>query len=367
MTTLFLSGDVMTGRGIDQALPHPGNPELHEPSIVHASEYVNLAEAASGPLPHPIGVEYLWGDALEVLQHEKPQARIINLETAITRSDTHWSSKDVHYKMNPENIACLTVAGISCCALANNHTLDWGIPGLLDTLDALDNADIKYVGAGRNLEEARRPAVIEVGENNRVIVFSLGSISSGIPTEWAAGPDGPGVYVIECQQDDPVRILAKQISALKRNSDSVIVSIHWGGNWGYNVPRGQKRLAHALIDTAGVDVVHGHSSHHVKAIEVYRESLILYGCGDFLNDYEGIGGYESFRGDLGLMYFVAMDPASGRFRGLKMLPTQIRRFRLNRASPPDSKWLQELLNREGRRFNTTVKRSTENTLTLLWN
>ncbi|HEY7322692.1 MAG TPA: CapA family protein [Candidatus Binatia bacterium] len=367
MATLFLCGDVMTGRGIDQALPHPGNPQLHEPSIDHASEYVKLAEAASGPLPHPITFDYLWGDALEVFQHEKPQARIINLETAITRSDTHWQSKDVHYKMNPENIACLTVAGIDCCTLANNHTLDWGVSGLLETLEALDNAKIKHAGAGRNLRDALAPAIIEVGQGQRVLVFSLGSTSSGIPAEWMALATQPGLYVIESQPDDPVRFLAKKIGVLKRNGDIVIVSIHWGGNWGYKIPSTDKRLAHRFVNEAGVDIVHGHSSHHGKAIEVYKERLILYGCGDFFNDYEGIGGYDSFRGDLGLMYFVDTDPASGKLRGLKMIPTQIRRFRLDRASAPDSKWLQDLLNREGKRFNTAVKCSTENTLTLIWN
>jgi poly-gamma-glutamate synthesis protein (capsule biosynthesis protein) len=121
-----------------------------------------------------------------------------------------------------------------------------------------------------------------------------------------------------------------------------------------------------LIDEAGVDVVHGHSSHHVKAIQVYKERLILYGCGDFLNDYEGIGGYESFRGDLGLMYFADMDAASGKLLGLRMIPTQIRRFRLNRASAVDTLWLEDLLDREGKRFNTRVERSAPNSFTLRW-
>jgi hypothetical protein len=138
LVTLFLCGDVMTGRGIDQALPWPGDPKLYEPSVDDATEYVKLAEQASGPLPRPLGFAYVWGDALEVFEREKPRAKIINLETAITRSEMHWPSKHVHYKMNPANIACLTAAGIDCCTLANNHTLDWGMAGLLETLDTLD-------------------------------------------------------------------------------------------------------------------------------------------------------------------------------------------------------------------------------------
>jgi poly-gamma-glutamate synthesis protein (capsule biosynthesis protein) len=72
---LFLCGDVMTGRGIDQALPHPGNPRLHEPCVENASEYVKLAERANGPLRLPIDFSYIWGDALEVFEREKPRAK----------------------------------------------------------------------------------------------------------------------------------------------------------------------------------------------------------------------------------------------------------------------------------------------------
>ena len=125
-------------------------------------------------------------------------------------------------------------------------------------------------------------------------------------------------------------------------------------------------LAHRLVEETGLDILHGHSSHHVKAIEVYKERLILYGCGDFFNDYEGIGGYEDYRGDLGLMYFADVDPRTGWLLALRMIPTHVRRFRVNRASEVDSKWLEDLLNREGKRFGTRVTRSAENILTLRW-
>jgi poly-gamma-glutamate synthesis protein (capsule biosynthesis protein) len=306
----------------------------------------------------------MWGDALEEFQREAPQAKVINLETTITRSVTPWQDKEVHYKMSPENISCLTAAGIDCCVLANNHMLDWGIAGLLDTLEALDKAGIKHAGAGHNLGEAQAPAILETGDDCRVIVFSLGSISSGIPAEWSAQEDRPGVNVIETQPGDPVCSLAKAIREHRRKGDVVVASIHWGGNWGYKIPSSQRKLAHHLVDEAGLNILHGHSSHHVKGIEVYKGCLILYGCGDFLNDYEGIPGYESFRGDLGLMYFVDVNPWDGRLIDLRMIPTQIRRFRVNRASEVDSKWLEDLLNREGKRLDTRVTRSVEKILTL---
>jgi poly-gamma-glutamate synthesis protein (capsule biosynthesis protein) len=364
--TIFLCGDVMTGRGIDQALSFPGDPRLYEPSIDDAQEYVKLAERANGALPRSLGFDYIWGDTLEEFARETPDAKIINLETAITARPTPWPAKDVHYKMNPMNLPCLTAAAIDCCVLANNHMLDWGIPGLLDTLDALDSAAIKHCGAGRDIRQAQAPAILRTGEHSRAVVFSLGSTSSGIPEAWLALENSPGLNLIETQSHDVVRMISKMVRNVKKSGDTVVVSIHWGSNWGYTIPDFQRVLAHRLVNEAEVNIIHGHSSHHVKGIEVYKGSLILYGCGDFLDDYEGIGGYERFRGDLGLMYFADVDSWTGRFVALRMVPTQTRRFRANRASKADADWLQQLLNREGKPFGTRVEQSTENLLGLEW-
>jgi poly-gamma-glutamate synthesis protein (capsule biosynthesis protein) len=134
----------------------------------------------------------------------------------------------------------------------------------------------------------------------------------------------------------------------------VVASIHWGPNWGYSIPDEHRRFAHALIDRAGISVLHGHSSHHPIAIERYHDRLILYGCGDFFNDYEGIAGYEEFRGDLSLMYFVTLDATTGSLIDLEMTPLQIQRFRLNRTTYKDAKWLQHRLDREARRFGGKI-------------
>ena len=146
----------------------------------------------------------------------------------------------------------------------------------------------------------------------------------------------------------------------------MVASIHWGGNWGYDIPSRQTEFSHRLIDAGGVDIIHGHSSHHIKAIEVYKDKLILYGCGDFVNDYEGIGGYEEFRADLSLMYFATLNPSSGKLIGLEMTPTRIRQFKIIRASDVDTRWLNDMLNREGTAFGTQVKVSDDNRLILQW-
>ena len=115
-----------------------------------------------------------------------------------------------------------------------------------------------------------------------------------------------------------------------------------------------------------VSIVHGHSSHHPKALEIYRNRLILHGCGDFLNDYEGIRGYEEFRGDLALMYFASVDPANADLIALEMVPLRIRRFQLVPASRQDVDWLQQTLDRESRAFGVRVTLAPDRKLTLSW-
>jgi len=352
--TLFLAGDVMTGRGIDQILPYPNDPTIHEAYLKNAGRYVELGEEANGPIATPVDFPYIWGDTLSELERAAPDARIINLETSITGSDDFWEGKDIHYRMNPKNIICLTAAKIDFCSLANNHTLDWGYSGLTETLETLRKAKVKFAGAGRNLEEAGASAVMEVHGKGRVIIFSFGAGSSGIPPEWGALENKPGVNLLPDLSFQTIQSVKKRIRAVKRERDIVVASIHWGRNWGYEVSPGQISFAHGLIEEAGVDLIHGHSSHHVKGIEVYRGRLILYGCGDFLNDYEGISGYEAYRGDLTLMYFALLDSSTGKIAQLWMAPMQIKNFRLNRPSQADTGWLGEVLNREGKKFGTRV-------------
>jgi poly-gamma-glutamate capsule biosynthesis protein CapA/YwtB (metallophosphatase superfamily) len=356
----------MTGRGIDQILPHPGDPLIHEPYVRDAYRYVNLAEERNGLIPDPVGFSYIWGDAIAELERVSPDVRIINLETSITSSDVYWRGKGINYRMNPANIPCLTAACIDVCSLASNHVLDWGYDGLGETLQTLEKAGIKTAGAGPDLTTAEAPAVVEAAGKGRVMVFSCGLESSGIPASWAAGENRPGVNLLPDLSERTMLGIGHRIRKIRRPGDIIVVSIHWGGNWGYAIAREQSDFAHGLIDTAGTDIIHGHSSHHVMGIEVYRDRPILYGCGDFINDYEGIGGYESFRGDLSLMYFLTMSPATGRLAGLRMIPTRMKKFRVNRALKADAEWLGQTLNREGKQFATRVVLKEDNALELRW-
>jgi poly-gamma-glutamate capsule biosynthesis protein CapA/YwtB (metallophosphatase superfamily) len=100
-----LCGDVMTGRGIDQVLARPCDPKLHEDYVASAMDYVGLAEHVNGPIPRHAEPSYVWGAALDELNRMQPDARIINLETAITRSDD-YARKGINYRMSPENADC---------------------------------------------------------------------------------------------------------------------------------------------------------------------------------------------------------------------------------------------------------------------
>ncbi|MEM3383636.1 MAG: CapA family protein [Nitrososphaerales archaeon] len=348
---IFMCGDVMTGRGIDQILPYPSNPIIHEPFVKDAKEYVRLGEMANGYISKPVEFSYIWGDALKELEKEKPDLRIINLETAITKSDDYFD-KGINYRMNPDNIPCLKVANIDFCSLANNHTLDWGYSGLIETLDTLKKANIKSAGAGMNIDEAESPAIFNI-KNRKVIIFSYGLEDSGIPLTWAAKKDRAGLNLLKDLSRENLIHIKEKVREFKEKGDIAIASIHWGSNWGYMIPNEHIEFAHKLIDDANFDVIHGHSSHHVKGIEVYNKKLIIYGCGDFINDYEGITGYEEYRSDLGLMYFLSLDENCNLI-SLHMIPTQIKKFRVNKALRKDASWLKDVLNRECKRFGISV-------------
>ncbi len=365
--SIFLCGDVMTARGIDQVLSHPGDPSLYEWYVKDARQYVELAERKHGPIDRPIHDADLWGVGSETLKKVGPAARIINLETAVTVSGEFWEEKGIHYRMSPRNVGCLTAAGVDCCVLANNHVLDWGRPGLDETLTTLQLAGLKTAGAGENLRSATEPAEIATASGQTILVFGFATEKSGVPPDWAASEEESGVQFLPDLSAESFARAAETIQAARRDeSDIVIVSIHWGSNWAYAISDEERRFAHRLIEEAGVDIVHGHSSHHVKAVEVHCERFILYGCGDLITDYEGIAGNEAYRGDLGLMYFAGVDPETGRLESLRMRPTQMRGLRLSEPTDGDVAWILNTLNRQGRRFGTRVRLEEDRMLHLDW-
>jgi poly-gamma-glutamate synthesis protein (capsule biosynthesis protein) len=385
----------MTGRGIDQILPYPSNPELKEPFVKDTRDYIRFAEEVNGKIDYPVSFDYIWGDALKELEKEKVDVRIINLETTITTSN-NFLPKGINYRMNPKNIDVLKVFKVDVACLANNHILDFGEEGLLETIETLKKNGILTVGAGKNIEEASKPAVIKIdpfqkvsieSEKVSVTIFNYADVSSGVPIWWKAEKNKAGVNLLNADYTDltqtrrnkiskwPVFHLASYTSSSAESafystksalnkisagsaSSSVksafkIFSIHWGPNWGYEISEEERNFAHRLIDEANVDIVFGHSSHHFKGIETYKGKLIIYGAGDFINDYEGIGGYEEFRGDLVLGYVVEIKNL--KINKLTLLPFRIKKFRLNYCTDEEIDWIFNVLKRESKIYGRMIK------------
>ena len=250
---IFLCGDVMTGRGVDQILAHPRDPFIRE-------NYVNvrLAEQVNGRIPRDVKFSYIWGAALQELTRVQSDARIINLETSISRRGA-FVLKGINYRMTPENAVWLVSADIDCCVLANNHILDWGCSGLFDTVENLERLRIEPAGAGVNIDQASGPAALDLSGGGRILVFSVVVVTSGVPVTWAAKGDAPGVCLLTDLSDTSVDRITEQVGCLRRTGDVVILSIHWGLNWGFEILEEHTRFAHALIDKAGVCAQRSHS------------------------------------------------------------------------------------------------------------
>jgi poly-gamma-glutamate capsule biosynthesis protein CapA/YwtB (metallophosphatase superfamily) len=345
--TLFLSGDVMLGRGVDQVLAHPADPELREQVVLDARTYVRLAEEANGPIPRPLAPSAPWGDLLAVLDAAAPDARIVNLETSVTADGDFAPGKPVCYRVHPANLPCLVAVRPDVCVLANNHVLDFGPRGLTDTLGAMAAAGLRVAGAGADEDAAWAPSVVPLGGGRRLVVTAFGTPSSGIPAGWAAAGRRGGVAYLDHLTDAAADRVLARVAAVRRPGDVVVASVHWGSNWGWPAPPEQAPFAARLVE-GGVDVVHGHSSHHPRPVELHRGRLVLHGCGDLVDDYEGIGGHEHYRPDVRAAWLATLGP-DGDLTELRATVLRARRMRLERAPPSDATWLADRLARAGGR------------------
>jgi poly-gamma-glutamate capsule biosynthesis protein CapA/YwtB (metallophosphatase superfamily) len=171
------------------------------------------------------------GEALSALQREWPALRIVNLETALTSCNDAWPGKGINYRMHPTNAAVLNAAGIDCCSLANNHVLDWGRAGLLETLQTLHQHGVKVAGAGRDATAAAAPAEFEIDPARRVLVFAFCTADSGVAEEFAATATPAVVNLLPDLSAGTAAIVAQQVRQVRRAGDIVVASIHWGDNW----------------------------------------------------------------------------------------------------------------------------------------
>jgi poly-gamma-glutamate capsule biosynthesis protein CapA/YwtB (metallophosphatase superfamily) len=221
---------------------------------------------------------YPWGDTLPIFLNA--DFRICNLECVISNRGTPQIGKEFHFRSDSKNTAVLQIAKINAVSLANNHVLDYGHEALFDTLDLLNSIGIYHAGAGRNDQEAIRPAVANV-KGSKVGLIAFTDNEPG----WEAKQNMPGVFYSPVDlRDVRAERLLSMVRETRRDVDTLIVSAHWGPNWGYQLPKEQIEFAHSLID-AGVDLLFGHSGHIFRGIEIYKRQPIIYCAGDFIDDY----------------------------------------------------------------------------------
>lgn len=307
--TIGLAGDVMIGRGVNAAISNKG--------------YV-----------------YPWGDVLQLLK--STDINIINLEAALTHSDKRVF-KTFNFKATPDKVKTLTEASITAVNLANNHILDFSEEGLVETIKALDGANIKHVGAGMNEEEAQKPVVLSKKD---IRIGILGFTDN--EARWKAGAFSSGTNYISIYSKEDCNKALIAIAKLRKETDFVIVSIHWGPNMNEEPDKHFIDFAHAMIDQ-GADVIHGHSAHNFQGIEVYNDRLILYDTGDFVDDYAVDPILKNDHS-----FFFKVTASKQRLEKLELIPVLISNYQVNLATDQNYKWSIKRMQYLSAKFGTKV-------------
>ncbi|MEW6035723.1 MAG: CapA family protein [Candidatus Micrarchaeota archaeon] len=292
MVRLAFTGDVMLGR------------------------LMNEAAAVNSP-------EYFWGDTLPVLK--EADLRLINLECVISDRGSEWTRtpKVFHFRALPWAIGALKAAKIDCVSLANNHTLDFSEEAMLDMLERLDSAGIKHAGAGRDMEEAREPAMLEAGG----LRFGVVSASDN-ESAWLAGKEKPGInFIPTLMRPEVLENVARQIKKARDKSEIVIFSDHWGPNMRQRPVSLFVSFARQVVEL-GADIFHGHSAHLFQGIEAWQKRPILFDTGDFVDDYAVD---TELRNDWSFIFLLDISRRYKRVEKITLVPTYIERFQAHLA------------------------------------
>ncbi len=290
------------------------------------------------------GPRYIWGDALSLLQ--EPDLMLANLECVLAqRGEPFQPPRAFYFRALPKTIETLTIAGIDYVSLANNHAMDFGATALLETIQHLDDHGIAHAGAGKNLMEASKPALVEASG------IKIGVISFADHfREYGAHTDLPGTNVIRIslREDNFARIREAIQCARDEGADLVVFSVHWGPNMRQAPSRKFIEFAHAVMD-AGADIYHGHSAHVFQGIEIYNGKPILYDTGELIDDY-----YVDpvLRNDQQLLFLITITPWD--VQRIELIPLLIDHMQVNRAKGGDFKAIKERIMRFSRTFGTEI-------------
>jgi poly-gamma-glutamate capsule biosynthesis protein CapA/YwtB (metallophosphatase superfamily) len=333
--TLNFMGDTMLGRLIDQMFPQ------------HVDEPSEARIAKSFLSSHPKLKDYIekspWGDTLPLL-HEA-DLNILNLETSATTSSRKWPDKMFNYRMHPANIKALQAAKIDYAGLAKNHTLDFCEEGLIDTVRTVRDAGINFAGSGESRDEATRPSILCLPANdaNRSYEIHVWAAADH-PHDWAKVPTFHFIDYTQATRDRLQKLLNRPTG---RRPALKVFSVHWGPNYSWQPADKIRELAYFLVNSCGIDIVHGHSSHHVQGVEKYKGKLIIYGCGDFVDDYALV---EEYRNDLSGVWRVTVEETEDvekeeglNLKSLEVFPTKIDKFmaRRLRKDETDCEWVRK--------------------------
>jgi poly-gamma-glutamate capsule biosynthesis protein CapA/YwtB (metallophosphatase superfamily) len=305
--TVALAGDTMLGRGVARTLARAPPDALVAPEVHAVLDQADLV--------------------------------VLNLECCLSERGRPWDApgKPFFFRAPPRAVELLVLLGVDCVTLANNHALDYGFDALADTLDHLTGAGIATVGAGADLEAARRPAVLAAG-GLRVAVVGV----TDHPPDFAAGPDRPGVAFADLARRVPDWLLETVRTA---DADAVMVTPHWGPNMTTEPVRHVRRAAAMLVE-AGATLVAGHSAHVPHGVA----GPVLYDLGDFLDDYRVD---PRLRNDLGLLFLVTLD-ARGPTR-LEALPLKLEFCHTRLAAGEDAAWMRRRFRAACAALGTTVE------------
>jgi poly-gamma-glutamate synthesis protein (capsule biosynthesis protein) len=282
--------------------------------------------------------EYPWGNMIPLLKEN--DLNIINLETTLTKRNLKIT-KVFNFKSDPEHVETLEKGHIDVVSLANNHSLDFSDEGLFETIKMLDSKNIKHVGAGTNENEARKAVIIKK-KNIRIGILGYTDNEPG----WKAEKNKPGINFIRVGDIETVK---KNIAKIRNKVDILVATLHWGPNMRQKPTQKFIDFAHALIDN-GVDIIHGHSAHIFQGIEIYKNKIIMYDTGNFIDDYMVT---PSLRNDTSFLFRIYATKDS--FEKIELIPVLISNMQVNTAPSKLALQILEKMKNLSAEFNTNVE------------
>ncbi|MCR4324428.1 MAG: CapA family protein [Candidatus Curtissbacteria bacterium] len=305
---------------------------------------VMLGRLVNGVLRHNPPA-YIWGDILPTIK--SANIKICNLECVIANVGKPWPNKTFHFRTDPKNVQSLNIANFSPISISNNHAMDFGPNALMQMIDIFKKESINFAGAGIDITEAFMPA-LENGAGNYVGMISF---CDNMP-QWEAAKNKPGIFYVPVDLKD--RRAKRLLELVKKTRDDVkilIVSAHWGSNWGYDVPKNHTPFAHALID-AGADIIFGHSGHVFRGVEIYKGKLIIYCAGNFVDDY-AVNDVE--RNDESFIFILDLDVKRSRIKKLTLTPTIIDNCQALLASKDRAEIIAQKMQNLSKKLGTVFK------------